>query len=114
MNERYKGTKMNPNPVNKFGDRNYQCRLYEQCKKDTLEKHWTFWTCAECEHKLMGTAITLVARSAKRMPTTQYGKFQLVSKNSVHGHVPLLEKVYIAGGNKNERSKPYPFQFNQS
>jgi|GEM_PF-4185702 hypothetical protein len=103
---------MNPNPVNKFGDRNYQCCLYERCKNHTLEKQWTFWTCAECEHKLMGTAITLIGPGTKNTPSTQYGKFQIVSKSLTRRYSPLLEKITFTREDKDGKSKPHPFQFN--
>lgn len=105
---------MNPNPTHKFGDRNYQCRLYEQCDKHVFRKHWTFWTCAECDHKLLGTGVTFVGRKEKKTSAMQYGKFQLLLKKPYGRYWATSETTYVAIAHKKDGTKPHPFQFNSS
>ena len=94
---------MTPHPVNKFGDRNYQCRLYEKCHNHTFKNNWTFWSCSDCEHKLLGTAVTFVGRGTKSTSVPKYGKFQLVSKERVRHFLPPSKKNLIPN--------PSPFRF---
>lgn len=102
---------MNPNPVNKFGDRNYQCPLYEECHGRTVEAQWTFWTCADCEHKLAGTPVSKVGRKEPNMTAMQYGKFQIVSKKITIPYAVPIQEGNIPGEPDGEGSKPRPFRF---
>ena len=103
-----------PNPLYRSGDRNFQCSYYEQCRKHAFKNQWTFWTCSDCDHRLMGTPVTLVGRKAKSVSLTQQGRFQLVSKKWIGPDSASPGKTNVAMGHKNDRATPTPFRFHYS
>jgi hypothetical protein len=39
------------NPFQRQGKRNVFCRYYSECLDAVVKKSWTYWSCAECEHR---------------------------------------------------------------
>jgi ribosomal protein L37AE/L43A len=52
--------KPEPNPVNKIGERNYQCPNYDGCVEYAGKTQWPIWACSECPNQLQGTGVSLV------------------------------------------------------
>ena len=42
-------TKMNPGP--KKGKRNIFCQYYSDCLSAAILNQWSYWNCANCEHR---------------------------------------------------------------
>ena len=47
-------------PVNKVGERNYQCREYDSCEAHAGKSEWSVWSCSECPNQLQGTGVSVV------------------------------------------------------
>jgi len=41
------------NPIHKNGDRNLFCANYSDCLDHAAVRHWKYWSCANCEYKLI-------------------------------------------------------------
>ena len=52
--------KSESNPVNRIGERNYQCPDYDGCVEYARKSEWPIWSCSECPNQLQGTGVSLV------------------------------------------------------
>lgn len=41
------------NPIYKSGDRNLFCAYYCDCLDHAAMRHWKYWSCANCQSKLI-------------------------------------------------------------
>ena len=44
--------KRNRNPVQRDGNRNLFCSYYDDCLDHAAKRHWKYWSCHNCEHRL--------------------------------------------------------------
>jgi hypothetical protein len=99
------------NPIYKAGDRNFQCRYYDHCKKKARKNDWNFWTCCDCNHKLMGTAVTLVKRKRNTVSPPKMCRFQLLSKKWVGPEPAVSSKTSQEEISTERAMKPLVFRF---